>query len=391
MISATMIDAGALNERSPAELSAYLRSHGWHLSQRNGTSAVWILPIDSDEFEILQPLDPGLRDYAARVRDALRVLAVAERRPEQEILQSITDAGMDVHTVRLFPADQPPGLIGIEDGVLAYESLRLLVSAAAYTVFSDQHRVVQPSRKPQGLTDYLRNVRIGPGAQGSYVLSLHTPVPPRLSTDQPSVLAELGVELPEPEPVERQVSIRMYESVHAALEAADAALVDVDGLEYFTGAVGRGVSANLCEALAGLGGWSQNPFEISVAFAASWPAPGPLPPVRFRRDHLPILRQAAAELRARTSEDDVLVAGSVVRLHREVNSAGEITVVGRVDDQDVERRVWMDLPDDDYESAMRAHEHMVDVSVRGNLIRRGNRLYLSHAREFRLMPDVDSR
>jgi hypothetical protein len=53
--------------------------------------------------------------------------------------------------------------------------------------------------------------------------------------------------------------------------------------------------------------------------------------VRFRRDHIPVIREADVELRARTREDDVVVTGEVVRLHREPGGAGEITLVGRVD------------------------------------------------------------
>src|SRR5262249_15042000 len=154
----------------------------------------WTRPFEDDEFEICQPLDPTLRDYAARIRDAVEVLAIAEGRSELEILQGLSDTSMDVHTVRLFPADQPPGIIGIDDGLLALESLRGLVGAAAYTVFATEPRPVQPARKPQGLSDFLRTVRIGPGGEGSYVLSVHTPILPRLSAEQPSIFDEPGIE-----------------------------------------------------------------------------------------------------------------------------------------------------------------------------------------------------
>jgi hypothetical protein len=345
------------------------------------------LPFDGDEFEVLQPLDPALRDYAARVRDAVEVLAIAESRSELEILQLLSSASMDVHTVRIMPNDQPPGMIGIDDGVAAVESLRNLVSAAAYTVFAATPRVVQPARKPQGVGDFLREVRIGPAAEGSYTLSVHTPVPPLLAHDQASILHELGLTGPEPEPVGRQVSVRMYEAVKAAHTAAESALLTADGLDYFTDAVGQGVSANLCEALSGLGGAGRHPFDVSLAVAASRPTNATFPAVRFRRDHLPVLQQAAEDLRARTPEDDVLVTGNVVRLYRDrdATASGEITVVGRVDEQEALRRIWMELPADAYEVAMRAHERMRQVSVRGSLLRRGTRLFLGRPTGFAIV------
>jgi hypothetical protein len=74
----------------------------------------------------------------------------------------------------------------------------------------------------------------------------------------------------------------------------------------------------------------------------------------------------------------------VVRLHREAGGAGEITLVGRVDDQEPLRRIWLDLPGDDYAVAMWAHQEMREVSVSGNLVRRGTRYILTHPSGFRV-------
>jgi hypothetical protein len=47
----------------------------------------------------------------------------------------------------------------------------------------------------------------------------------------------------------------------------------------------------------------------------------------------------------------------------------------------------MHLPADDYAQATRAHEQMLNVSVRGDLVRRGTRLLLSSPTGFRIIPD----
>jgi hypothetical protein len=233
-----------------------------------------------------------------------------------KILRQVSESTWDVHTVSLFPADEPAGMIAIEDGVTAYDSLRGLIIAAAYPVFAQQQRAVQPARKPQGLTEFMRSVRVGSATAGSYVLTAHTPVPPRLS-GQPSLFDDLASGLPAEEPLERQVSLRLYQAVQAAHEAADAALLTADGLEPFTAAVSRGVSANLCEALIGFGGNAGHPFQLSISLAATRQNTAVLVPVRFRRDHLPVLKEVATEFRARTPEEDIAVTGEVVRLHRE--------------------------------------------------------------------------
>ena len=367
----------------------YLRAMGWRLAERNGTLASWLRSAGDDgEFEVLQPLDPASRDYAARVGDVVATLAVAEDRSELDILRAITEVSDDIHTVRIFPADEPPGLISLDDGVTAYESLRGLVVAGAYPVFATRHRVVQPARKPQELIDFLRTVRIGPAAEGSYTLTVHTPVPPRLAQHQPPLFEDGDRQWPEDYPVARRVSLRIFTAVRAAYEAAETALLSADGLDPFTHAVSQGLSANLCEALVGLGGGVAHPFEVSLSLAAVRGESAEVAPVRFRRDHLPVLREAAVELRARTPEEDVMVTGEVVRLHREAGGAGEITLVGRVDDQEPLRRIWLDLPAEDYATAMRAHQQMHEVSVTGNLVRRGTRYFLAQPAGFRIWSEM---
>lgn len=102
MIRAKVTDREALAARTPAELSRYLRTHGWRLQGRNDTFARWVRPAGhedeaeiEDEFEIIVPLDPASRDYAARIGDALATLAVAEDRSELDILRAVTNVSAD--------------------------------------------------------------------------------------------------------------------------------------------------------------------------------------------------------------------------------------------------------------------------------------------------------
>jgi hypothetical protein len=391
MIRARVTDRDALAAGLPSELAMYLRSQSWAINARNGGSIEWVKTIDGEEFEALQPQESSFRDYPARVRDLLGVLAVAEDRSELEVLADITNVSMDIHTIRAYPQDEAPGMIGIEDGVQAYESVRGLILAAANAVAADRPRAVQPARRPAEVSRLLREVRIGPPAEGSFVLSVHTPVPPRLSSVQPTLFESGNTEPDEPtEPFERRVSLRLYDAVQAAYNAANEALVDADGLDAFTQVVSSGVSANLCEALVGLGGEAGHPFELSLRPAPSRPLrTARLTPIRFRRDHLPVLESAARELRERVPEEGVAVEGSVIRLHREGGGSGEITVAGTIDGDDRLRRVWIGLSGEDYAVAAQAHQEMSAVAVRGDLVRRGNRMFLTNPAGFRAVPGGD--
>jgi hypothetical protein len=249
MIDARVTDAAALAARSPSELAFYLRSRGWTLRHYDGTAAFWSLVVDDDDFEVLQPLESGIRDYSSRVRDLLQVLAVVETRSELDILRDISNASIDVHSVRTFPGEMQPGTIGLDDAVAALESLRNLVVAAAYAVSATQPRAVQPARKPAEVLRFLRDIRLGPTSEGSFIFTVQTLVPPRLTAGKPS-LFEMDATKREPaEPYERRVSLMIYDAARAAHDAANDALINADGLDGFTRRVPHGISANLCEAL----------------------------------------------------------------------------------------------------------------------------------------------
>jgi len=274
-------------------------------------------------------------------------------------------------------------MIGLDDGVLAYESLRGLIVAAAYSVSAEKPRAVQPARKPADVLKYAREVMIGPASEGSFIFSIHAPVPPRLTTGQGSLFENDSLEESEAlEPFERRVSIRLHQAINAAFSAADAALSSTDSLEAFTGGIKRGISANLCEALVGLGGEQGHAFEISHRLAPARPTKTTLPPVRFRRDHLTVLSAAAQELRERLPEEDVLVTGNVVRLHREASESGEVSIAGVVEGEDRLRRIWINLHPEAYVAAADAHKKTLTVTIRGDLVRRGNRSYLLNAHGF---------
>lgn len=381
MIDVHVVDQNALQARSPVELALYLRARQWVSRGQAGTHVQWTKTVDGDEFETTLPMDSELRDYSSRVRDLIETLAVVEGRSELDVLQDISFVSMDGHYVRTHPADRMPGMIGLEDGVLAYESLRNLVVAAAYAESVDEPRAVQPARKSAELLKFLREVQIGPGSEGSYVLSVHTPVRPKLTDGQATLFDD---EFPAAEPFERRVTLRLHEAVSAAHAAANAALAGPDLLGPFTGSIRRGVSANLCEALVGLGGEAGHPFEIFQTLAPARPSRAVLKPMRFRRDHLPVLAEAAQELRERMPEEDVAVTGHVVRLHRESGASGEVSVAGIIEGEDRLRRIWLNLEPDDYESATRAHMEMLKVTVRGDLARRGNRSFLTNVHAFQV-------
>ncbi|MEG4024185.1 hypothetical protein [Microcoleus sp. S13C4] len=87
----TVKDRQTLETIELNQLRNYLQTHGWHQDQPFLDNAtLWHKPTtDGEELEILLPSRQNLRDYGARISQAIQTLENAENRPQIEILSEL--------------------------------------------------------------------------------------------------------------------------------------------------------------------------------------------------------------------------------------------------------------------------------------------------------------
>jgi hypothetical protein len=384
-VDVRIVDLEALTARDPSQIALYLRSRGWEASTELG-GTLWRYSVGDGEVEALVPSNSRMRGYAGFIRQLLDLLEQVEHRSQLEIFRDISTAAADVQYVRTMP-NSPAGTIPINDASKTLENIRQWVLAAAVDVSSPFRKAVQPTRKPSDALEFMRTVRLGPSYEGSYIWSVEVPLPPRVGQEMlPFEDPDLHYQA---QPFPRRVSQLLYRATTKARNAAQLVVHQDQGLDAFTSQVDEGVSANLCESLAGLAGEDQHPFELRFQWAISRPAE-PTAPLTFDPPTVQVLSEAARQLRARMPEEDVRVIGSVVRLHRESSlGAGEVSIAGVMDGDPTERlwRVWVELTEQDYATGIQAHNSGQLVSVRGDLTRRGNRSTISRVTAFELVPE----
>ena len=378
----TIHDADALRALGSLEVAAYLRSHGWRQTQRiGGKGSVWITPSPSgEEFEILLPQDRHLRDYVPRMAEVLQILEVAEARSQPEILRDVVFSASDVIRVRLENGVVEGGSIPLEYGVRLIEETREIMLASACAAL--RPRAMYQSRKPARAMTYMSGLRMGQTEQGSFVLTVRSNVPPRLSSSR---IANLFPEMPEAapsEPFERQVTLTFANALAAARDAVTQAGATGD-LSPFIDAVDSGVSANLCAALAGLG--MDTPTQ-DVTLDINWSPTRAVPEKTLSRflfasDAFPILREAARLLREDIPQEDFELYGVVLAVRREDGApTGRVTIRGYVEGS--LRQVRVDMNEADYETAIEAHRKGLPVQCEGELLREGRTYLLRNPRNF---------
>lgn len=380
---ATIKDAQALGSLAPANVVGYLRAHGWEkFNEVRGRFSVWI-NRRYPHAEVVIPATRSTSDYASQLYSVLRELEEVEDRSQLEILKDLYNSGFDVVRLAAQSPSTTDGTVKIDAGVHLFEQAREILMAAACAAVKP--RPVFHSRKPQQAIDYMSKARLGQTEHGSYVLTLLSPSAPQLSAHSDTDL------FPE-EPFERLVIRRLVESVELATIAAEiTATADRPDFETFQSAVEGGVSANLCEGIAGFFATIEaSTIDLSVAWALNRPSPTHQTPYKIRvsSDLVPTLEEAARLFRAHDKLEGYLIEGPVVKLERpDGQQSGYVTIFARVEDS--MRKVRMELPESSYNLATQAHASYRPVKITGTVVREGRSYRLHNPTELTLALEDD--
>jgi hypothetical protein len=378
-VRVTIRDAAVLGALRPLDVAAYLRSTGWKPVERIGDKgAVWTRAAEPrQDLEILLPLRHELRDFTARMGDVLATLAAAEDRSQLDILRDITCASADLVRLELQGPAVVDHTLPLPEGAIAFAKAYDLMLAAACAAV--EPRSVYATRKPAQAIEYVGRLRLGQTEPGSYVVSILSPVAPSL--DQ---AGGAGADLPDP--FERRVTTTLARATAAARSAAEIA-ASTGELQPFVDATPLGVSANLCDAIAGL---VTDSGAESLAVRLRWSPTRAAPPetptrVLFTRDTVHVVREASRIFRETSPREEFELQGMVVALQRDEGAAsGVVTIAALVDG--ALRKVRVALAAEAYALAIRAHQEECRLRCLGKLVKEGRSLVLREPHRIELDP-----
>ncbi len=373
-----LLDTETLRGLALADVTAWLHASGWTLSETVADRYfVFTKTTGGECFEAEIPGSAQLHDFPRRMAEALDVIEAADGRSQLELVQAIRQARVDVARLRLETEGTRGGRLPVESASAFYAQARdLMLAAACATV---ERRAAFPGRKPAVAVDFLRGLRFGPSETGSYIATIESNVPPLLQFPLP------GVD-PEP-PFERRVMLTLAEGLHAAGRASHAASAQ-GSLAPFAEAVGAGLSANLCDAVAGLlEPFEASTLEIGITYAHARPAPSNGAAIRFARDLAPVLRAAGRNLRERDPQLDFEIEGYIVQLQsRSPSGGGQVSIACEVEGRIRSVRATLDGPA--YDRAVEAHRNERRVALEGQLVRESGGLVVRAPRDLRLREEL---
>jgi hypothetical protein len=361
IVKALITDERALDAITPTALRAYAVAQGWVRTESFGPhSDVY---VQGDGVEAILPGTTAIGDYASVVASLISVFAKVEARHDMQVLRDLSEADRDVIRVRAPDADDD-GSIDVDAGVNLVVHARELLLSAACSAWDP--RPSYRAGKVKRAEDYMERVRLGQTEQGSFIVTLLSPVPPALEPDAQPTLWPME----EDEPYERLVTRRFAEGLLAARDAVEKSNRGAS-FEVFERAVLRGVSANLCSAAADLIEDGTG-LDISITWARTRRTPEPRKKIEFTKSDGPVLREAARLFHEREPRPQQRLEGFIVKLGRpETTFDGQVTLKAFVDGRFAS--VQVDLPRQMYDEAIQAHKGNRLISISGTLERQGKR------------------
>lgn len=358
-------DVQALRAITPAALAAYVRGEGWERLEPYGQHAdVYAHPHQP---ELIIPRTQAIADYASVVAELIATLTEATERDALTLYRDLLGADHDVIRVRA-AGNSEDGSVSLATGEGLVTQTREMLLAAACAVSNP--RALYRAGANREANEYVQRVRLGQTEHGSFVVKLLAPVPPLLQASLDPAWLPF-----DDEPYERKVTRRLMEALTACNQAAEQATTA--GMDAFERAVGVGVSANLCEAVAKLIQYADR-LEVGVTWARTRPGATPHQRVRFSPSTGAILSEAARNFRERHSRPDMELFGTVYQLQRDHKEAeGRVTLRAVIDGKI--QSVQTTLDEAGYSQAVQAHDRQLPVLIRGDLERSGQRWRLTSA------------
>jgi hypothetical protein len=386
-----ILDDEIFNTLNPLEVSKYLDSYNWYELKRNdGEVSIWETSDKlGKKYRVWLPLDRDLGDFSISMGRLIKSVAIAENRSQLQLIEDLETVGIGdiIRTASQDMLNRTSSSLTYDDGVsLLNKSYNMAIAAACSTL---EKKPVYSFRRPNRVVEYLKSLRLGQSERGSYVFKIISPLP----TNEYRQLQMQFSSLPlvDNTPFERQVVINLVKSLGTLRRVTQETYKRGKFyFEAFEEVVQEGISANLCEAIAGGDEDDKRyrPVEVNISWSYIIKPPRENLPERvsFPVEFMPYLIRAAQKFREQNPEE-ISFRGYVTALRRpvEVSDPGAITVAGILFGK--HRNVRMTLEESIYKTAIRAHENGFEVSVDGQLIRQGNFYVIDKPTNFHIVSE----
>jgi hypothetical protein len=371
---------------SATGLRDYAKAFGWKQIQEAVDDRLFVMTNpDFPRRQLVFPMDDSLSDYSESVYRALLKLAEIQNQTPNQILNDIRCFADDVLRYRIdSPRQLNNGIPFAFAGNIMDAVRRLFLSAIS---MAQTPKIVYNRLAPNEGFSLLSALRFGQTEQGSFVLRVECPVFALENSDSGTLFSD-----GDNATLIRKTTVSIRRGLQELVTA-----IEKDNLDQIINEAKSSetpiISANFCEALAGL---QDEELKNSVDLSFIWANTLPLPSheerfsnVRIQHDYFPKIYEVARSLRPSQHEVTDTFIGTVEKLHGETNDSqrreGEV-ILSLFTKEGTTISAKVLLSEEDYAKAVEAHQQgLAYIQVNGKLKPGRQPKTLAEAKNFTLL------
>lgn len=356
-------------------LFRFLEDEGFSRAYQYRNGAVLYKHLQHNE-EVIVPTDRSFSDYYEKLGRAVAILSNYLELDLGSTYSKILHVDSDIIKIRITGPETQDGSLPINPWVSLANSIhKWIISGASFTFNPKLYHAKLRTKE----TDHLvQRCKIGQTEFGSYVTNIIFPLE-NISQEQLSLIE--GVAIIPPTRRVTTTLIRSSSNLIAAIESHK--LEDILTQEKPI------VSANLCESLLDM--YNSTPGS-SFLINANWSPTRKiddqslLESIEFKSEYKKTISDIHRALTPSVSSSEVSLSGFVILLNRDQTQEeehGEIVLLTQKGSRVL--RVHIQLPPDQYLSAIDAHKSNRPILISGSLNKISNKYHLTEVKNFKLL------
>lgn len=327
----------------------YLEKTGWIIGgEWHKPATMWHFPNDKYA-QIILPNSSDLADYKRAMRRVIEELSEVEKRHVDDILLSIQQR--EHINIRVISDDVAGGEIPILDGANLFKGAYDLVKATAESVF----KANKDQSKKVSIDNYMKSVRLGQTAVGSYLVNVYSPMISSENSQQKDCI--------EPSAVISSALISSLRNLKASLDKYER----TENISVFQDVGDKKLSENLCNALINIGGEIGRSIEIQAGELTKDKEARDNVAITFESNYLSSIDRVLEHFKQIEEElNDYEIVGKIIGLQRvPENDFGKVTIQTYIEDKP--KNVTVYLTGIEYDKAIKAHEEKSNILCIGNV------------------------
>lgn len=261
-------------------IPVYLRYTGWSKVKEKDDCMLYNYN-NQDQMVLIVP-DPDSNDIQIRIRDMIRVLEAVEKRPGEEIIESVNQVKCDIWKICIAKGSNIDSLsIDVFEKII--KSIKGLIE---YSASAEQ--IAKPYFEQSLSTGkmYSKKCRIGQTFKGGYGITMEIPI------EEPAIRPENDSDKNDYTPVGRKITERIFKSLRLVEQEND--------IGDITPIYEESVNGNICLALKTLLELTDGDIEHSIHFSPIWEAPDEMksnPIICFNNSNISYLDEVYEKMR----------------------------------------------------------------------------------------------